>query len=359
MDEAYHCSNDNTIENNMGWRGRLELIRSVIIYACFMGSVIIFGWHCDSGGIKRNDSGLVSSVSDSTQRHVLSVNEVKTNLKSSKTSIGTGMDLVPGLQTDSFPDCHGRNCELEGFGACPKPYEVCDIFRNKCVPKCEGEKCCDNVRCPPGTVCVPGIGRCGKPAGEGWYDIGSAWWTGRDIKAGDDLILLQARPVDFKIMNDKKHPIYFTATVTQPGRFDLFVQYCGASRKLEIAENHFCPTLCPAEGPVMEVDCGSPQQLVTQLLHEQHLILTWSGQEQVGNRRIGNGPLGQFCYFNYVTLAGNYTFQVCYAEDMESGKAHQSIPNRFVGAKIKGEQKCQKLNFLYPSSSVVEVHITD
>lgn len=260
------------------------------------------------------------------------------------------------LASDTLRNCEWRKCEIgEGPLACEGSDQVCDMYRNQCVPVCQGSDCCTGVDCPEGTVCVPRVGRCGIPVGQDCYDMGTEWWSGRDIPPDQHPVLENPAPAVFVVQNDGDGPLYFESTLRQPVRFDLHLQYCGRIQKLELAENHFCPTLCPDQGPAVEVDCGKPPQIVQCLPVGEHMSVAWSGLEQVGMRRICDTPPGQFCLVNRLTLPGTYTVEICAYTNVEGGQPDADDPNRLIRGRPAGERQCLQVEFQHPTTAPVVI----
>jgi hypothetical protein len=250
--------------------------------------------------------------------------------------------------------CTWRLCELEaGPLACTSPGQVCDMYRNQCVPT--GASCGDVV-CPAGSICAPATGRCGAPAGQGCFDMGSTWWTGRDIPPGQVSVSTGASPVTIEVHNDGDAPIYFDATWQQPLRFDILAQVCSREQRLELPENHFCPCPCPASGASRCRDCGRPPPLMQRLPPGEQITLRWSGTEEVGVRRICDKGPGELCMSGRVTLPGSYELEVCAYSTVQGGQLDAHDVNRLQQAIPAGQQICRRVAFQLPASVPVVVH---
>ena len=253
--------------------------------------------------------------------------------------------------------CAWRTCELdEGPLDCTATGQICDMFRNRCMPACEGPQCCEGVRCPAGSACAPAVGRCGVAAGPGCFDMGTTWWTGRDIPSERRQEPAKPSPVRIEVHNRGHAPIYFDSTWQQPLRFDLYQSTCGRERRLEIAENHFCPCPCPAEGPPRCRDCGRPPPSVRRLRPGERLRLAWSGSEEVWTRRICDKPQGEMCLASRPTLPGVYVLEVCAYTGVAGGPADKQDPDRLTQATPAGVRQCRRVEFRYPAASPVVIH---
>lgn len=270
--------------------------------------------------------------------------------------------LPPPLQAqESSParpsgETSGRKCELDGPLACPGAGQICDMYRNECVDERQGESACDGVDCPPGTVCVPGVGRCGVPAGDGCFDMGTMWWTGRDLPPDGRQPLESPLPVLFSIENQSDAPLYIVTMLGRTVRFDLLQNDRGEMRTLDLAENHFYPTLCPAAGPAREIDAGRPPDILQGIPSGQRVSVEWAGSEQVGMRRIcdGRSP-GQFCYVDRTTVPGTYSVEVCAYSGFSGGSPDPKDANRLIGARPAGERQCLRVEFEYPTVEPVRL----
>jgi len=250
--------------------------------------------------------------------------------------------------------CTGRACELdEGPLDCAGAGQICDMFRNRCVPPCEGPQCCAGVRCPAGSACAPAVGRCGVPAGQGCFDMGTTWWTGRDIPTDPRQEAARPSPVAIEVQNGSSAPIYFDSTWQQPLRFDLYQAACGRERRLELAENHFCPCPCPNEGPPRCRDCGRPPPSVQRLRPGEKLRIQWSGSEEVWSRRICDKPQGEMCLAPRRTLPGVYTLEVCAYTDVAGGRPDKQDADRLALATPAGARQCRRVEFRYPATTAV------
>lgn len=252
--------------------------------------------------------------------------------------------------------CGWRKCEVDpGPLSCKGAGEVCDMFRNRCVPACQGSDCCAGVSCPEASACAPAVGRCGTPAGQGCFDMGTTWWTGRDIPPGQRQVPENPSLVTFEVYNDGGAPLYFESRQRQPVRFDLYQQYCGCEQKLELAENHFCPSRCPDQGPARERDCAKPPRVAQRLPAGENVSFAWSGAEEVGMRRICDRAQGQFCLVSRVTLSGTYTVEVCAHTCFDGGQPAANDPNRLIMATPTGERQCRRVKFQHPATAPVVI----
>jgi hypothetical protein len=265
-----------------------------------------------------------------------------------------------GLAPDTLSDCEWRKCAIgDGSLKCKADDQACDMFRNQCVPDCQGTDCCSGVDCPEGTVCVPGIGRCGIPVGQGCYDMGTEWWTGRDIPDDRFRDFVNPAPAVFVLYNDGKVPIYFESGLNLLVRFNLFLQYCGRIYKLEIPENHFCPDPCPDQGSPMEIDCGKPPRIAQCLPVGEHVSMQWSGLEQVIMWRICDNLPIKSCLVDRVTVPGIYTIEVCAYKSISGGKPDAANPNRMIGATLTGECERLRLDFQHPATGPLMIRFND
>lgn len=185
--------------------------------------------------------------------------------------------------------------------------------------------------------------------------MGTAWWTGRDLTPPAADSAFEPTPAVFRVRNIGDEPLYFESTMLLPVRFDLLQRYCGRLQKLELPENHFCPTLCPDEGPAQERDCGRPPRIMQRLPPGEDTAVGWSGTEQVGLRRMCDGPPGQFCLVNRVTVPGTYTLEVCAFTGVAGGRPDPNDPNRLMDATPAGIHLCRRIEFRYPTRRPVEI----
>lgn len=271
-------------------------------------------------------------------------------------STDKGKAIGSARDSAAFQDCDWRKCEIsEGPLACARSDHACDMYRNRCVPICTDDDCCDGVDCPEGTVCVPALGRCGIPAGEGCYDLGTDWWSGRDIPPERRPILEEAVPAVFEVYNDGETPLYLVSTLEHEARFDLYMTHCGRMRKLPLEVNHFCPTLCPEQGPPMEIDCDQPPSIMQRLPAGERLIINWSGLEQVGMWRICGASSVKYCLVDRVTLPGTYTLEICAYTSVEGGRPHADDPNWLIMANSAGERQCLQVKFQHPMTAPIVI----
>lgn len=279
-----------------------------------------------------------------------------TDVKSYSTNDRNGIKSIP--DSTDFQDCIWRKCEIsEGPLSCEQEDHACDMYRNQCIPICEKEDCCDSVDCPEGTVCVPALGLCGIPAGEGCYDLGTDWWSGRDIPPERRAVPEEAKPAVFEVFNDSEKPLYLISTPEHKVRFDLYLNHCGRMLKLPLAVNHFCPTLCPEQGPPMEIDCDQPLPIMQRLPAGERLTISWSGLEQVGMWRFCDTLSVKYCMVDRVTLPGEYTLEICVYTEIEGGQPDDNNLNRIIGSMPAGESRCFHVDFGHPTSDSVAIHI--
>lgn len=250
-----------------------------------------------------------------------------------------------------------RTCEIaEGPQACPSG-QACDMYRNRCVPVCSGGDCCAGVECPEGTVCVPALGRCGIPAGEGCYDLGTGWWSGRDVPPEQRSAAAKAAPAVFEILNEGASPLYLVATVTHEIRFDLYAGPVSHSHKLPLSVNHFCPTLCPETGPPVEIDCDQPVPMMRRLPAGQQLTIRWPGLEQVGVWRYCEPTSVKYCFADRATVPGQYTLEICAYTRYAGGRPHPNDPNRLLDARPAGEKQCRQVSFEHPTAGPITIRM--
>jgi hypothetical protein len=258
--------------------------------------------------------------------------------------------------SSDFQDCDWRKCEIsEGPLRCAQSGHICDMYRNMCLPICIDGHCCDSVKCPEGTVCVPSLGCCGIPAGEDCYDLGTDWWSGRDIRSKLTAVLVEPVPAVVKMRNDGEAAVYLVSTLEYEIRFDLYMTHCGQMRKLPLAVNHFCPTLCPEEGPPIEIDCGPSSPIMQRLPPGEQMIIHWSGLEQVGMWRICGASSVRYCMVDRVTLPGVYTLEICAYTDVDGGYPDANAPNRLIMAKPAGERRCLRVEFHHPTTTPIVI----
>ncbi|HMC98229.1 MAG TPA: hypothetical protein VKG92_11275, partial [Flavobacteriales bacterium] len=238
--------------------------------------------------------------------------------------------------------CEGPAVERDGSTVALQP-----------VPK--GDPC-KGVTCPPGTVCVPGMGRCGIPIGGDCYDLGSAWWTGRD---NQDLAPGETHaptPSTFVLINDGAAPLYLRSILNKPARFDVLLSQGDSLRQLALPENLFCPTPCPAQGPVMEVDCGAPPRGMYRLMPGARIELQWMGRELARAQRICAEHV-QYCYTGHNTVPGRYIVEVCSYAAATQGTPRPKNPDQLDDAEPVGVPACEQVAFDHPAAEPVEVHL--
>lgn len=263
-----------------------------------------------------------------------------------------------GAGPSAADPCGWRRCEIDDDTPlrCTEAGQVCDMFRNRCVAECEGDDCCAGTSCPPGTACAPAVGRCGVPAGSGCFDMGTTWWTGRDLPPDPRAVAEEPSPVTFELVNGGDVSLYFAATWHQPVRFDLFQDFCGREQKLEIPENHFCTTPCPPQGIPRRLDCRRPPPTATRLFAGETLRVFWSGTEEVRTRRICEPAESGSCEALRGTLPGTYTVEVCAYTEVIGGRASADDPGRRIGATLAGERLCRRVGFVHPAVAPIKIH---
>ena len=266
-----------------------------------------------------------------------------------------GIVSEPADDSTTLPDCDWRRCEISGTFRCDETESVCDMYRNLCVPLCTGNNCCDNADCPEGTVCITALGCCGIPSGEGCYDLGTEWWSGRDIQLLRPADLKEAIPAVFEVYNDGMEPLYFISSPELDIRFDLYLLQCRQLKELPLEVNQFCATLCPEQGPPMETDCDQPPSIMHRLPAGGHLTIIWSGMEQVGMWRFCKSLPLRYCKVDRVTLPGIYTLEICAYPTAEGGRPYTGNPDLLLMAKPAGERKCFRARFQHPSTTPVVI----
>ncbi len=273
-------------------------------------------------------------------------------------AVGAASETVPSSPPASEDGCEWRRCEIEaGPLNCHDQGQVCDMFRNRCVDVCQGPGCCARVHCPEGAVCMPLVGRCGVPAGAECHDLGTSWWTGRDLPPRPQGPLQAPVSVTFEVRNDTLGPLYFESMLNTPLYFNLYARDCGRERKLELPENHFCPTRCPEQGPVMERDCAMPPRIFRRLAAGQSMSLIWSGSEEVGMRRQCGDRPSQFCRVDRVTVSGTYSVEVCAYEGVSGGRPYDDNPDQLIMATAVGVPHCRRVQFRHPEMNTVTVRL--
>lgn len=246
-------------------------------------------------------------------------------------------------------DTEWRHCAIEGALVCPRN-EQCDMLRNRCVPVCEGNDCCHDVHCPTGSECVKIDGRCGIPVGDQCFDMGTSWWTGRDVPTDQSLTTIPL-PVDFTVSNNSSRPLYFITLQGRPIRFEIYDLESGPERKLELAENHYCPNPCPTQGPARERDCEPPLYEVRPLPPAGHISMVWSGKEEVGMQRLCEKNTAGFCMVSRVTQPGLYAVEVCATAEI--------LPVEKIQTMQKDKLKCWRTLFTHPTADKITILIDD
>lgn len=233
--------------------------------------------------------------------------------------------------------------------------QVCDSFRRICVAPCESLGCCAGVECPQGSICVPKEGRCGRVAGVGCFDMSTTWWTGRIHLESRSRSPQSTRGVVFELQNNSRAPLYFRSMLQRRFLFDVYAEVCGMERKLNLAENDWCPAQCPEMGRAYERDCRKLPPSVQWLAAGETLSMDWSGQEQVGIRRVCEGVPDGYCVEQRPSRHGRYAVEVCGFTDVKGGHADRDEPDRWVGAETSGEERCRRVGFEYPATEPVVI----
>jgi hypothetical protein len=253
-------------------------------------------------------------------------------------------------------DCNWRNCEINGGAlACKDKEQACDMYRNQCVAVCKSGDCCNGVVCPKGTVCVPGLGRCGIQAGMGCYDMGMDWWTERDVDISIKPCLEKPSQVTFLIINQQATSLYFKSVYGKSIQMNLWVKQCNNKQRLRLGENNFCPTPCPEQGPIEEFDCGRPPEIATVIPAGKSMNMFWSGQEEVGLWRSCNKQRPKYCVTPKTTMPGTYVIEICAYPQLQSGRADPSVPNQWLDGILNGDTICKEVQFEYPSLEAVKI----
>lgn len=236
----------------------------------------------------------------------------------------------------------GRNVCGEGL--------ICDGIRMFCVPDCSGEGCCSDVTCPEGAACVPGRGICGIPVGAACYDLGPGWSSVRLNPRAS--VPDAARPVQILVENRSGAPLYFAATTAaKRPRFDLYAPQADG-RRLEIPENQFCPTACPAEGPIPEIDCGRPEPGAVALAEGAELRLNWSGLESVTRLRACAERADGACIIETPAYEAHYEIEICAFAALADGPVPGSAAFA-EGARVSGPDRCLRSAFDYPEQGAI------
>lgn len=246
----------------------------------------------------------------------------------------TEVELEVKRNDDLSGHCQPHRCELlKGIGC--RPNYVCDMYRDECIAVCNDADCCTSIKCPPGTACISGTGRCGIPRGEGCYDLGESWWTGRDSSV-EERGSTEPQPLTFLIRNDRDVPIYLVLNQLRQPRFDLTVESCDKSISLDIPENVFCPIVCTPSGLAMEVDCGPPRISVYKLMPGEQVSTAWSGLERVETKRWCTNK-EQTCHTDYPSIAADYLVKVSAYLSVIGGYQDVNEKHRSHGVSKLGE----------------------
>lgn len=253
-------------------------------------------------------------------------------------------------------DCDWRTCEISGSSlTCDGHERVCDMYRNQCVAVCKSGDCCKGVNCPAGTVCVPGLGRCGIPAGTACYDLGMDWWTARDVDVSPDSILDKPSLVTFELVNQQLTPVYIKSVYGKSIQIGISTIYCNEKRELRMGENSYCPTPCPQQGPVEEFDCGKPPATARVIPAGKSTEMYWSGQEEVGQWRSCNQQRPTYCVIPKTTLPGNYTVEICAHPTLKNGRVDPSVKHQWLDGVLSGNEICREVQFEYPAPDKVRI----
>jgi hypothetical protein len=255
--------------------------------------------------------------------------------------------------------CGHRTCDIGWDSEGCELQQVCDMFRNACVPRCIGGDCCRDVVCPEGTECVPWRGQCGLPAGQTCFDLGPSWPTGSAAEGATSRPPGEAT-VDFIVQNMTGRPLHFQVSSVRPLiQFDLYTWICGAKHKLELPENQFCPNWCPATGPVQEVDCRKPDSLVLRLSDGEAMRVTWSGYEVTTTYRSCKSSGLQACINKKPTRAGRYPVEICAFSEKIGGRVSDDTTNLIEDARVIGPERCLIEDLEYPEESEIKFAFTE
>lgn len=164
--------------------------------------------------------------------------------------------------------------------------------------------------------------------------------------------LNSAVPVKIEIINHSEEIFYLEAfPLTEQFKYSLHA--VGQVEEMHILKSQFCPTMCPAHGPVLEVDCGAPPPRILQLLPGAKLDSHWLGTVLVPSVRACEGLTEKFCLTETISPAGDYLVKVCGTRNYEPSVRSYSSSNESLHGALVGKPVCLEAPFTYPTTQFI------
>lgn len=160
-------------------------------------------------------------------------------------------------------------------------------------------------------------------------------------------------PIRIRIINRTDAPLYFPS-VLGARRIAIEVRAAASDAALTLPDTLFCPTLCPASGPVMEVDCGAPIPAMFAVPPGATMQAEWSGAVAVEIARACGAASERRCHAPKPAVAGDYVLRVCaYAAlSPPAAKTSNGLVDR---SRPQGTPRCLDTPFRKPSAEEVTV----
>ena len=166
----------------------------------------------------------------------------------------------------------------------------------------------------------------------------------------------RAGPVRFTLSNAGARRLFVELDpASQAPRFELRAGVALAA--LAVAQQQFCPTLCPAQGPAQEVDCRAPIPAVRVLNPGSSAELVWSGEVSVEETRECAGRPPRTCSKRLAAPAGRYRVRICAFPDIDGTAVVDPDAATLMRVRVRGVPGCSDVDFDTPAAGAVEVRL--
>lgn len=167
---------------------------------------------------------------------------------------------------------------------------------------------------------------------------------------------MRAGPVRFTLSNAGARRLFVVLDpASQAPQFEL--RGAAASAALAVAQQQFCPTVCPAQGPVQEVDCRAPIPAVRVLNPGSSAELVWSGELSVDETRQCAGTPLRSCSRRLAAPAGRYRVRICAFPEIDGKAAADPDVATLMRVRVRGAPGCSDVDFDTPAAGAVEVRL--
>lgn len=201
-------------------------------------------------------------------------------------------------------------------------------------------------QCKRGERLLQPSGLCGSPSVAGCFD---AQMPGATRKASS--ATAEARTVRIRIENKGSAPLYFKAA---PGARTVEFELRSAQGPLASPETLFCPTLCPKEGAVKDVDCGRAAPALIEVRPGASTFVDWSGRLAVETARACGDGAERRCRSIRPARPGRYVIRLCAYPGIENPNAQRTETGSYLARmRPSGSPRCLSTAFDYLAKGVV------